>query len=310
MELKPCGGGFDVAFLVQSSKRDNNEADFQRERNALSEIAGRFNLGYNKVHLAHLYYGKKTRRISTLSKKDQSLSTVSIKRAQQLPYIPYEFGPIPNAFAEARRFIFNNKRENSQVVPRIAVLLNESPSNNLAGSQAEVNILKQQNIEVFTIGVGSKYDSNELRQIASTPENFVHIKDFGSIFDKVAEITQRVCTVQAKIEFNTKVNVYCDRGELRYFKASVRNMQYDFIGVYKDTLMGTVDLHHSFTTKNPTSDDHGLRMAENSKSTLVKDNSPSLLFEIENNSEQYVYLTVECMDSENEVTIWLENTDF
>ena len=152
MEPNPCSGAFDVAFLVQTSKRANNEIDFQKERNALSEIAGRFNLGPNKVHVAHLYYGKKTRRVSTFSPKDQMLSSVLIRRSQSLPYIPYSLAPIGNAFADANKVIFNIRRDKELSVPRVAVLINESPSHNVAESLAQANLLKQQNIEIFTIG--------------------------------------------------------------------------------------------------------------------------------------------------------------
>ena len=97
------------------------------ERDAISEITGRFNLGPNKVHTAHMYYGMKTRRLGSLSKKDQSLTSFSINRAQQLPYIPYEVAPIAIALAEARKSIFYLKRDSVQTLPRIAVLFNESP---------------------------------------------------------------------------------------------------------------------------------------------------------------------------------------
>ena len=115
-------------MIVQSSLRENNEEAFQIERNFISELTGRFKLGMNKVHVAHMYYGKTTRRLSTLRKISQQIPVVTIERAESIPYIPYIMAPIADALRLARKSILNVRREPTTVVPRVIILFNESPS--------------------------------------------------------------------------------------------------------------------------------------------------------------------------------------
>jgi hypothetical protein len=129
-EPNECGGAFDLALIVQSSRRKNDEDAFQVERDFISELTGRFNLGVDKVHVAHMYYGKTTRRISTLQKISQQIPNIVIERTESIPYIPYEMAPIANALSYAQNLIFNVKRD-STTVPKVAILFNESPSSSL-----------------------------------------------------------------------------------------------------------------------------------------------------------------------------------
>jgi hypothetical protein len=128
LEPSECGGAFDLALVVQSSRRENDEDGFQVERNFISEVTGRFKLGVNKVHVAHMYYGKTTRRVSSLQKISQQIPSITIERAEFIPYIPYEMAPIADALSLARSSIFDVRREATSAVPRVLILFNESPS--------------------------------------------------------------------------------------------------------------------------------------------------------------------------------------
>ena len=119
-----------MALIVQSSRRKNDENGFQVERDFISELTGRFNLGVDKVHVAHVYYGKTTRRLSTLQKISQQRPSVTIERTESIPYIPYEMAPIAYALSYAQSLIFNVKRD-STTVPRVVILFNESPSSSM-----------------------------------------------------------------------------------------------------------------------------------------------------------------------------------
>ena len=119
-----------MTLIVQSSRRQNDEDGFQVERDFISELTGRFNLGVNKVHIAHMYYGKTTRRLNTLQRIMQQIPSVTIERTESIPYIPYDMAPIADALNLASITIFNVKRDEGVVVPRVVILFNESPSSN------------------------------------------------------------------------------------------------------------------------------------------------------------------------------------
>ena len=75
-----------------------------------------------------MYYGKTTRRLSTLLRQSQQIPSLTIERSEAIPYIPYDMAPIADALHLARESIFNVRRE--YVVPRVVILFNESPSSN------------------------------------------------------------------------------------------------------------------------------------------------------------------------------------
>ena len=161
--------------------------------------------------------------------------------------------------------------------------------------------------------MGSQYDASELRQVASQEDRFIHVDSFPAIYEKISEIAQRICSVQAKVAFDTSFKVSCGQGELRYFMASTKSLRYEFVGVYQETSKGLVQLYHSFVYKNPTSDNHDTRTIDPVRRREAKAASfvwPSLFFTVEDNAESQLYLTVDCRGVENEVEILIKNEDF
>jgi hypothetical protein len=304
-----------LAFIVQSSRRENDEDGFQVERNFISELTGRFNLGVNKVHVAHMYYGKTTRRLSTLQKISQQRPSVTIERAESIPYIPYDMAPIADALRLAQNSIFNVKRDAmTSTVPRVVILFNENPSNdtNTSSLLLQANSLKLDTnpIEIFTIGIGSKYNKSELNSIASQSDYYVHVDDFESLFQVTNDLAQLVCSVQAEIEFDVKVNVTCLKGEMRYFKASTKKLTKTFVAYYTNEYKGYARFYFSFKYKNPNSVYNDAKILNQMKfSSLPSIESSSGIFYMEKNPEEYVYVSMQCVDMENEIQLILKNED-
>ena len=168
-------------------------------------------------------------------------------------------------------------------------------------------------VEIFTIGIGSKYNRNVLKSIATSQSyNYMHVDDFESLFSITNDLAQRVCSVQAEIEFNVKVNVTCMEGEMRYFKASTKHLTKGFVAIYKNQNKGDAVLYHSFTYKNPNSfysDAFKQQQEKNMFSTLSRIEFPSEFFYLEKNLEEYVYVSMQCAYKENEIQLLLKNED-
>ena len=167
-------------------------------------------------------------------------------------------------------------------------------------------------VEIFTIGIGSKYNKNELKNIATSQSyNYMHVDEFESLFSITNDLVQRVCSVQAEIEFNVKVNVTCMEGEMRYFKASTKHLTKDFVAIYKNQNKGDAILYHSFTYKNPNSfySDAFEQQQEKMLSSSSRIEFPSEFFYLEKNPEEYVYVSMQCVYKENDIQLLLQNED-
>jgi len=148
----------------------------------------------------------------------------------------------------------------------------------------------------------------------------MHVDDYESLFQITNELSQRVCSVQAEMKFNVRINVTCDKDEMRYFKLSTKNLNKDFIEVYKFEIKGDAILYYSFTFKNPNNIyNDGRRGVDNDLLDLKrsvytqreeKEEFPSLFFYAEKNAEEYVYVSMRCVKSKNEIQILLKNVDF
>jgi hypothetical protein len=215
--------------------------------------------------------------------------------------------PIADALRLARNSIFNVKRDPmTSTVPRVIILFNESPSYDTTNSSA---LLLQDisPIEVFTIGIGSTYNKSELKSLASQSDYYMHVDDFESLFQITNDLAQRVCSAQAEIEFEAKVNVTCVKGEMRYFKASTKNLTKLFIASYKTEFKGYARLYFSFTYKNPNSVYYDYETLKQTKFSSFSSIESLGIFELEKNPEEYVYMSMQCIDAENEIQFILRN---
>jgi len=66
--------------------------------------------------------------------------------------------------------------------------------NDSSATSAQAALAKQQNIRIIAIGVGDGVDSEYLKQIASTPEDYYFVKDSVQLESTFATIASRLAT--------------------------------------------------------------------------------------------------------------------
>jgi hypothetical protein len=128
----------------------------------------------------------------------------------------------------------------------------------------------------------------------------MHVDNFESLFSITNELAQRVCSVQAVIAFDVKINVTCTENEWRYFKASTKSLTKEIIAIYMDHAKGYADLFHSFTYTNP----------NRINGDAIFNRQQARYFLLEKNPEEYVYVSMQCLDTNNEIELLLRNEDF
>jgi hypothetical protein len=73
--------------------------------------------------------------------------------------------------------------------------------------RAEANRIKNEGIEVFTIGIGNTIDNEQLNILASDSSHVLKVRDHGSIYESIDDILTRICTVQAKVVLDQEVTL-------------------------------------------------------------------------------------------------------
>ena len=97
--------------------------------------------------------------------------------------------PMSNALALAREEMLVNK-QNANVI----VLLTDGMPNDRSATSTQADLAKQQDIRIIAIGVGSGVDSEYLKQIASTPEDYYFVKESVQLESTFATIASRLAT--------------------------------------------------------------------------------------------------------------------
>ena len=97
--------------------------------------------------------------------------------------------PMAEAIALTRnRVLVNSENEN------VLVLLTDGMPNNSDKTRREAELAKQQGIQMITIGVGNGVDSDYLKQIASTPEDYYFAQESVQLESTFTTIASRLVT--------------------------------------------------------------------------------------------------------------------
>lgn len=304
LEPSPCGSAGDIGFIIQTSKR-STESEFDMEKNMLSEITGRLNVGLDKVQLGLMYYSQRTQKILGFSLREQSnKKPFFLSKTQQIPYMPYLTSPLSSALSFSSSSIFSVRRESNELVPRLAVLVNDQSSGeSLSSISAAASNLKNQGIEVFVVGIGEHTDMQQLNTIASDSSHVIKVENHQFIYEKINEITEKICKANAVMSLEKDELIKLGRDEFRYFKVSLKLSSFLEIEIneYDESKS---NLYYSFSYQNPT-----LENSEtNFKRVIKRDLTSNYLIEVPP-ATNILYLTIQGIEKFNQIKINVREID-
>lgn len=249
--------------------------------------------------------------MATFSRREQSNKrSYFIDRAQNLPYIPFYTTPLGFALAHSNEQIFTIKR--NSLVPRVALVFNEGTSTENAGYiKSQADLLKNQGIKIIAVAIGSDTSIQQLSQVVSDPHtDIIQVTDHDSIFDKVNEITKKVCHLNARVYFDRKESILSGKLDYRYFELDIRGRRSDLIEIEVEELNGITNLYYSFTNKNPTyeTSEKFYKTTRKRSESSEKIISSSLIF-VDPGVEK-VYFTIEGIAVSNQINLIVKNIDF
>ncbi len=194
---------------------------YEMAKTAVEKMIDNLNIGPNKVKVGIVNYSSSAILVKSLINTDQDKATLKAA-VRNLPYLDSTTAT-GDALAMANKVFFANPRD---FTPRVTVVFTDGYSNTGSDVYSEADLLKKQNVEIFTVGIGSDIDHNELDQIASIPASKYKklISNYNELYAAINDITTTACSTPAFINITAKVVVQAEKNEIRNFQVDVTTL--------------------------------------------------------------------------------------
>jgi hypothetical protein len=216
-----------------------------------------------------------------------------------------------NALLTARTKLFSTRR--GQETPRIALIFTDGASNEgLAAVKSESDQLKNEGIELFSIGIGTGIKQDELNAMASFQQNVMLITNYNALVNSINAITLKACEANAIVPLNKEVETKAiEPQELRYFVTKTETVdpkiQYVEIGVTEKK--GAVNVYYSTDVKNPNSQ-NSMR-AVPSRSFISRNGEPNHIYIIPfEKKETNLFYSIEGIEKDNDASLKVQVLKF
>ena len=146
----------------------------------------------------------------------QQDKTILIKAAQGLQYFNGATAS-GDALKMANDVFYRNPRK---VTPRVTVLFTDGYSNTGASVYTEATRLKNAEVTLFSVGIGSGINMNELNTISSVPatKHVKLVKDYSELYSQINTITALACDSHAFLTAGSKVTAETSKDELKKYQ--------------------------------------------------------------------------------------------
>ncbi|XP_061189713.1 collagen alpha-3(VI) chain-like isoform X2 [Saccostrea echinata] len=187
----------DVVFLLDSSNSIWGPF-FQKQLQFVKDVISMFQIGENTTRVGVLTYSSNVNREFYLDKfhtKEDVLSAIG-RISQMHGYATHTNKAIK--FMREKMFSVNHGARED--VPQIGIVLTDGQSSNMLMTVWEASKAKRQKIYIFSIGIGSRINTRELRMMATRPasEYFFRVSDFNALQNIKNILAVRTCRVTPK----------------------------------------------------------------------------------------------------------------
>ncbi|XP_005107268.2 uncharacterized protein LOC101847901 [Aplysia californica] len=264
----------DMAFVLDASGSISS-SEYKKSKNFTAEVIGYFNVGYDSVRVALTSYS------SSVSEQIQFLeynTTESLQKAVLAAYKNSGGTNTNRALDNLRTSIFkkNNSRKEAA---KIAIVQTDGNSGSRSATIAAADLLKDEGVTVFAIGVGNGIDRVELEGIATEP-NCTHVRmiaDFSELNSIASDIKEAACKAEFIPIPNSTTTYKCSGEKTLKIELSLET------SIVMHPALGNVNIFGSFKITQPNS-------AFADFSSVATDGKPTVIY-LENGNET-LYLSV------------------
>ncbi|KAI6645822.1 protocadherin Fat 4-like [Oopsacas minuta] len=250
-----CRVPIDLTFMLDTSGsvgRRNHEQALK----FIYDVVGYFNIGYNATQVALIPFATYVHSYFFFS----SFTDKASLQARILS-IPYSRGWTNTwkGLYVAEYYVYTQTygvRPILSGVPRVVIILTDGKSNG-RDPLPYAESLKDADVTVFSVGIGSGIDEEELRQFASDPvdDHVILIDSYPDIEDFVNRLSAYTCTEPGPTDPGNITEVEIPEDDFRYFQAmcSSYNHSNTTITIEETDVNGTCSLYVSTDpdNKNP-----------------------------------------------------------
>lgn len=229
-------------------------ADFDLAKQATIDIIDKMNINPNKVHVGYIVYDNKAKPISSLLSTEQNKLTI-VNKIRNINYWDFSGGTNTAQAIDISREMFSFiSRPN---VPKIAVIFTDGYSNSESATKIAADKLKNDGVIVFSVGITSYINDEELQYIASTPksEYYMKIANYNQLMIEVNRITERICGVPLFVNIGKAVTIDdSPQNQQRNFQTDLTNLKQaappraSLLFIDLTVYEGSVDLTYSLSS--------------------------------------------------------------
>ena len=168
-----CNAGLDIVFVLDASGSVGS-SNFVIMRDFVKSIISNFEIGADKTRVGVIRYASSASIVISLgSVNNASLLNTSIDN------IAFTGGGTATHLAlNLLEDAFSNARTN-EGVPRVAIVFTDGVSNSPSSTVQAAQAIHAANIVVYSFGIGSGVNVNELNAIASSSSNVFLVSNFS-----------------------------------------------------------------------------------------------------------------------------------
>ena len=247
-----CSRAIDLLLIVDSSGSVGINF-FNQAKEAMKLIVNRFNIGKNNALFGIINYSSHVENVLSLVFQHQTWSQSLVTSAIDNMAYHNRGTATGDAFNSARNNIFSFSRS---IIPKLAIVFTDGKSNSGRNVLNEAQLLKDDGVDIFAVGVGDGINQNELESIASIPKSIykLHISGYDALFNVINNITQIACDTNAFIPLNTSVHAIVAVNEQKYYQVNFENYKRDgYAHIKFQHYIGRTNIYLSIIEKNPKS---------------------------------------------------------
>ena len=184
-----CVQGVDIAFLMDSSESITDE-DFEREKIAVKEIAGRFLSASPDSRAGVIMYSGRPELMvdfgsqNSISEFESAVDDLTHKRSMTR---------IDSALRFAAETLFSNPRRSASSVAVVMTDGIQTPGPGVEPLRTAVLPLREKGVRVLAVGVGPRVDRSELKDLVTSANDVFQMSSFQELLNKSEELLEVVC---------------------------------------------------------------------------------------------------------------------
>ncbi|CAF1249281.1 unnamed protein product [Didymodactylos carnosus] len=303
-------------------------ANYQLQLNFTKNLLRQVNVGRNKTHVGIINFSDTYQNVTWLN-SDYNLE----QKLEKVGKATYFNGATNTALALQQTnkvFSFENGlRQPEEGAPRVVFVITDGRSDNRTATIQAASALKEKEINLISVGVGTELDLVELYAVCTPPasENYFAMANYAALEQKLSQFTSKSCSEPAIVNNNTTVTSEIGKDRYKFLKIEIVAIGNKILVTVK-LFNGKVKLFYSFTSRNPkdpadfddyevktSADDQSLWMRLKShfrtvsKITKAADDEVILVIDKPDTAVEFVYVGVKGVEDDNKFEVKFDDCE-